>query len=242
MSTFEFGNDQLTIAAVPPGEADAEQVRPGMTHYHLGMDTDCLPAGTVIPKADPWIHFGDGKNEIEMQLKPGRTGSPCRRETTCTARSRDCAKSSQSRSSSSQPELATSDGGTETLRRSCFLRMFLRLCGLLGTAAVLLEPLLRHDRALIAGGLIIVTLLCWAWIVPMALDMYGPMTGPSAWMMTTSGTRPLLWLWAMWAVMMAGMMLPSATPFLLLYGEALRRRPEIERGGRQYMPWRVAIS
>ena len=22
-------------------------------------------------KADPWIHFGDGKNVIEMQLKPG---------------------------------------------------------------------------------------------------------------------------------------------------------------------------
>jgi hypothetical protein len=26
----------------------------------------------VIPKADPWIHFGDGKNEIEVQLSPGQ--------------------------------------------------------------------------------------------------------------------------------------------------------------------------
>ena len=43
----------------------------GITHYHLGVDTDCLPAGTVIPKADPWIHFGDGKNVIEMSLPPG---------------------------------------------------------------------------------------------------------------------------------------------------------------------------
>jgi Domain of unknown function (DUF4399) len=72
LSTFRFGNEQVTIAAVPPGELTPEQVRPGMTHYHIGVDTDCLPPGQVIPKADPWIHFGDGKSEIEMQLKPGQ--------------------------------------------------------------------------------------------------------------------------------------------------------------------------
>jgi len=26
----------------------------------------------VIPKAAPWVHFGDGKNEIDMQLPPGK--------------------------------------------------------------------------------------------------------------------------------------------------------------------------
>ena len=72
MSTFEFGHEGLTIGAVPPGDLTPEQVRAGITHYHLGVDTDCLPAGTVIPKADPWIHFGDGKNVIEMSLPPGR--------------------------------------------------------------------------------------------------------------------------------------------------------------------------
>jgi hypothetical protein len=35
------------------------------------VDTDCLPVGEVIPKANPWIHFGDGKSVIEMQLTPG---------------------------------------------------------------------------------------------------------------------------------------------------------------------------
>ena len=25
----------------------------------------------AIPKADPWIHFGDGKKVIEMSLAPG---------------------------------------------------------------------------------------------------------------------------------------------------------------------------
>jgi hypothetical protein len=71
MSTFEFGNEGVTISPVPPGELKPEQVRAGMTHYHLGVDTDCLPAGQIIPKADPWIHFGDGKNVIEMSLPPG---------------------------------------------------------------------------------------------------------------------------------------------------------------------------
>jgi uncharacterized protein DUF4399 len=71
LSTIEFGSQGVTVAAVPPGELKPEQVRAGTIHYHLGVDTDCLPAGTAIPKADPWIHFGDGKNVIEQQLKPG---------------------------------------------------------------------------------------------------------------------------------------------------------------------------
>ena len=42
-----------------------------MGHHHLGVDTDCLPAGEVIPKASPWVHFGDAKTVIDMQLSPG---------------------------------------------------------------------------------------------------------------------------------------------------------------------------
>ncbi|MBI4886811.1 MAG: DUF2182 domain-containing protein [Acidobacteria bacterium] len=85
----------------------------------------------------------------------------------------------------------------------------------------------RHDRPLVGAGLLIVVALCWAWIVPMARDMYGPMTGPSAWMMAaTWDARYILLLWAMWSVMMAGMMLPSAAPMLLLYATAVRRSPD----------------
>ncbi len=66
-----FGNDMFTIAAVPPGEIAPEAVRANTGHFHLGVDTDCLPAGSVIPKANPWVHFGKGDNTIEMQLAPG---------------------------------------------------------------------------------------------------------------------------------------------------------------------------
>jgi predicted metal-binding membrane protein len=88
-----------------------------------------------------------------------------------------------------------------------------------------LERVLRHDRYVVGAALAVVTLLCWAWIYPMARDMYGAMDGPAAWMMATEwDARRTLWLCAMWIVMMAGMMLPSAAPMLLLYAGALRRR------------------
>jgi len=64
-----FASDKFTIAAVPQGEV--KEVRAETGHYHLGVDTKCLPPGTVIPKADPWIHFGMGNNTIDMQLTPG---------------------------------------------------------------------------------------------------------------------------------------------------------------------------
>ena len=65
--------------------------------------------------------------------------------------------------------------------------------------------------------LILLPLGCWAWILVLARDMYGPMTGASAWMMTSHWDAPhLLLLWMMWAVMMTGMMLPSAAPMILL--------------------------
>ena len=71
--------------------------------------------------------------------------------------------------------------------------------------------------------LTLVTVASWWWIIVMARDMYGPMTGASAWMMTPRWDTPhLLLLWAMWAVMMIAMMLPSAAPMILLAGAATR--------------------
>jgi predicted metal-binding membrane protein len=72
--------------------------------------------------------------------------------------------------------------------------------------------------------LILVPLVSWLWIVTLARDMYGPMSGASAWMMTSTwDVGHLALLWAMWVVMMTGMMLPSAAPLVLLYGMAARR-------------------
>jgi len=66
---LKFGIENYQVAAVPAGTV--ETARPGMGHYHVAVDSECLTAGTAIQKAAPWVHFGDGKAEIDMQLPPG---------------------------------------------------------------------------------------------------------------------------------------------------------------------------
>jgi predicted metal-binding membrane protein len=100
----------------------------------------------------------------------------------------------------------------------------------------ILELALRYDLTPAAVLLVLSPLVSWMWIIVMARDMYGPMTGASAWMMTARWDAPhLLLLWAMWAVMMTGMMLPSASPMLLLYGAIARRSAQASAGRRIYV-------
>lgn len=89
-----------------------------------------------------------------------------------------------------------------------------------------IEAALARDRWLIGGALVAAVALSWAWIVPMARDMYGGMSGSAAWMMPAVwDTRHTLLLGAMWIVMMGGMMLPSAAPTLLIYAAVVRKSP-----------------
>jgi predicted metal-binding membrane protein len=98
----------------------------------------------------------------------------------------------------------------------------------------ILESALRYDRAPAVALLIVLPVLCWIWIVVMARDMYGSMTGASAWMMTAVwDPGHLALLWAMWAVMMAAMMMPSASPMLLFYGAVARRSEAATTAARQ---------
>ena len=86
-----------------------------------------------------------------------------------------------------------------------------------------LETLLRRDRLIVAAGLALAVVLSWSWIVPMARDMYGSMTGAAAWMMASEWDLPYAAaMFGMWATMMVGMMLPSAAPTILLYARVVR--------------------
>jgi hypothetical protein len=68
---MKFGSEGIEISPVPPG--DVKDTRPGMAHYHVGIDQDCLPAGKNIVKGTPsWVHFGDGKDVFDSQLAPGK--------------------------------------------------------------------------------------------------------------------------------------------------------------------------
>jgi hypothetical protein len=68
---MKFGSEGVEIGAVPPG--DVTTVRPGIAHYHVGIDENCLPPGKTIVKGTPsWVHFGDGKDVFDSQLTPGK--------------------------------------------------------------------------------------------------------------------------------------------------------------------------
>jgi len=68
---LKFGIENYQLSPVPQGTV--ETARPGMGHHHVGVDQDCLAPGTEIVKGTPsWVHFGDGKSEIDMQLSPGQ--------------------------------------------------------------------------------------------------------------------------------------------------------------------------
>jgi predicted metal-binding membrane protein len=89
----------------------------------------------------------------------------------------------------------------------------------------LLERMLRHDRALVIGGLALLVLLSWGDLI-LGLDagaeqmagMVMPMN-IMAWTLDRWGL-----MLSMWLVMMAAMMLPSAAPMVLLYARVARSR------------------
>jgi predicted metal-binding membrane protein len=98
----------------------------------------------------------------------------------------------------------------------------------MGSAA--LETLFRRDGVIVVGALGALILLCWVAL----LDGAGTGMDPAAmsgWLMPftlppafSSPWTPFYWLVAffMWVVMMVAMMLPSASPMVLLYARVLR--------------------
>lgn len=64
---IEFGIENFEIVKAQ----DPIVIEEGKGHHHLGVNTHCLEPGVIVVKAEPWIHFGDGSNTIDMQLPPG---------------------------------------------------------------------------------------------------------------------------------------------------------------------------
>ena len=119
----------------------------------------------------------------------------------------------------------------------------------------LLETLLRRDRTIVITGLLVVIIAAWIWILLGAgvhMDMTGttPMPQPSTAnsmsgmggmsgmamdVMTRATWTPAYaaLMFSMWWIMMVAMMLPSATPMLLLFARINRKE---KAGGRPYVP------
>jgi hypothetical protein len=68
---LKFGVENYKVAAVPDGTV--EKARPGVGHFHVGIDVPCVGNGKTIVKGTPsWVHFGKGDSEIDMQLTAGK--------------------------------------------------------------------------------------------------------------------------------------------------------------------------
>ncbi|HXE28514.1 MAG TPA: DUF2182 domain-containing protein [Stellaceae bacterium] len=93
---------------------------------------------------------------------------------------------------------------------------------------------LTRDDAIVMASLAAITLLAWLYLVGMARDMaeMGDMVGmpemaDMAGMALVTARAPwmvgdVMTATAMWAIMMAGMMLPTAVPMTLIYARAAR--------------------
>jgi predicted metal-binding membrane protein len=106
----------------------------------------------------------------------------------------------------------------------------------------LLEAVLRRDRQVVVGALIVVIALSWIWIllgagtgmpaIDMVLgsspDRMASMMAPAMWTIGYAGI-----MFTMWWVMMAAMMLPSAAPILLLFARINRKE---KATGRPFIP------
>jgi predicted metal-binding membrane protein len=96
-----------------------------------------------------------------------------------------------------------------------------------------LEAVLRHDRVIVAGALAIIIALAWGYVLWLANDM--DMGGMTGYRMIPAGIGIMLpastpwkaiefaYVFAMWTVMMVGMMAPSATPMILMYARVGRQ-------------------
>ncbi|MBV9017656.1 MAG: DUF2182 domain-containing protein, partial [Alphaproteobacteria bacterium] len=86
---------------------------------------------------------------------------------------------------------------------------------------------LRHDRAVVLGSLALVVALAWAWLwLGAGIDMEEmDMGGGQMMLMLPEWSLSYgLVVFAMWAVMMVAMMLPSAAPVTLLVANIARNR------------------
>jgi predicted metal-binding membrane protein len=91
-----------------------------------------------------------------------------------------------------------------------------------------LETLLRRDRVLVTVGLVAVAALGWTYMLYLARGMSGMAMGTDMAMpqMQAWGVVDLTLLFVMWAVMMVAMMVPSASPLILMLAAANRKRRE----------------
>jgi predicted metal-binding membrane protein len=98
-----------------------------------------------------------------------------------------------------------------------------------------LEAVLRRDRLIVAGALAAIAAVAWAYLLWLAADMDMGGMDMTGFRMIPAGigimapanapwtTIEFAFVFVMWAVMMVGMMTPSASPMILMYARMGRQ-------------------
>ena len=91
-----------------------------------------------------------------------------------------------------------------------------------------LETVLRHDRIVTGVALALLAGAAWLYLAHMAMEMSdgdaGSMASMSMLAMQMWDWREVVLLAGMWAIMMVAMMVPAATPMILMFAAVHRRR------------------
>jgi predicted metal-binding membrane protein len=122
------------------------------------------------------------------------------------------------------------------------------------TAESALEKILKRDRSIVLGAMVLLVLLAWAYV------LLGAGTGMSPFEMTSSSFPPYVttltgmmdpqpwgtgyWLimLLMWWVMMIAMMTPSAAPMVLLHATLVRRGSAAGTGANPSLPTMAFVA
>lgn len=96
-----------------------------------------------------------------------------------------------------------------------------------------LTAVLKRDRAVVLAALLVLAALAWVYVLWLAAHMYAQPDMSSMGMaqmgaMMSPGFAPwttahAFFIFAMWSVMMVGMMTPSAAPMILIYTQVARQ-------------------
>ena len=96
-----------------------------------------------------------------------------------------------------------------------------------------LERALRQDRAVVVSGIIAIAAIAWAYLVYLDRDggVMGMETGMGGMAMAEMswGAADFGLMLVMWAVMMTAMMVPTATPVILMFAAVNRRHRESDQ-------------
>ena len=92
-----------------------------------------------------------------------------------------------------------------------------------------IESVIKRDRLVVIAGVLAVVAIAWAYLVFLAQDSDGMSASMAMAQLKTWSAADFGMMFIMWAVMMTGMMVPSAAPMILIFATVNRRRQEQDR-------------